>query len=86
MLEPPQWRVTPQAVAAAIGPRTRVLLLNSPHNPTGRVLRRDELELLASACREHDVIALTDEVYEHLLFSTVSTSRSRRFPAWRSAR
>jgi N-succinyldiaminopimelate aminotransferase len=68
-LEPPQWRVTPQAVAAAIGPRTRVLLLNSPHNPTGRVLRRDELELLASACREHDVVALTDEVYEHLLFS-----------------
>jgi N-succinyldiaminopimelate aminotransferase len=68
-LEPPHWAVTPAAVAAAIGPRTRVLLLNSPHNPTGRVLRREELELLASACREHDVVALTDEVYEHLLFS-----------------
>jgi N-succinyldiaminopimelate aminotransferase len=68
VLEPPAWRVTERAVAAAIGPRTRVLLLNSPHNPTGRVLDRGELELLAAACREHDVIALTDEVYEHLVF------------------
>jgi len=68
VLEPPAWRVTADAVAAAIGPRTRVLLLNSPHNPTGRVLDGGELELLASACREHDVIALTDEVYEHLVF------------------
>jgi len=68
VLEPPDWRLRPEAVAAAIGPRTRVLLLNSPHNPTGRVLDADELELLAAACREHDVIALTDEVYEHLVF------------------
>src|SRR5579871_4855651 len=68
VLEPPAWRVTAGAVAAAVGPRTRVLLLNSPHNPTGRVLDADELELLASACREQDAIALTDEVYEHLVF------------------
>ncbi len=68
VLEPPDWRVTEEAIAAAIGPRTRVLLLNSPHNPTGRVLDPGELELLASACRAHDVIALTDEVYEHLVF------------------
>jgi N-succinyldiaminopimelate aminotransferase len=65
VLEPPAWRVTS---AEAIGPRTRVLLLNSPHNPTGRVLDEDELELLAAACREHDVTAVTDEVYEHLVF------------------
>ena len=45
-----------------------MLLLNSPHNPTGRVLDPGELELLAAACRAHDVIALTDEVYEHLVF------------------
>jgi N-succinyldiaminopimelate aminotransferase len=68
VLEPPHWRVEPEAVAAAITPRTRVLLLNTPHNPTGRVLDGAELELLAAACREHDVIALTDEVYEHLVF------------------
>ena len=68
VLEPPHWRVTAEAIAAAIGPRSRALLLNSPHNPTGRVLDRDELELLAAACREHDLIAITDEVYEHLVF------------------
>ena len=68
VLEPREWRVSAEAIAAAIGPRTRVLLLNSPHNPTGRVLDAGELELLAAACRAHDVIALTDEVYEHLVF------------------
>ena len=68
VLRPPHWRLEPAAVEAAIGPRTRVLLLNSPHNPTGRVLDGDELELLAAACRARDVIALTDEVYEHLVF------------------
>jgi N-succinyldiaminopimelate aminotransferase len=68
VLKPPHWRLQAGALAAAITPRTRVLLLNSPHNPTGRVLDAAELELLAAACREHDLIALTDEVYEHLLF------------------
>ena len=64
-LAPPEWRVSG---TEAIGPRTRVLLLNSPHNPTGHVLDEAELELLAAACREHDVTVITDEVYEHLVF------------------
>jgi N-succinyldiaminopimelate aminotransferase len=64
-LEPPRWRVDD---VTAIGPRTRILLLNTPHNPTGRVLDLGELRLLADACVEHDVIALTDEVYEHLVY------------------
>jgi len=68
VLRPPEWRVEAEAVAAAISPATRVLLLNSPHNPTGRVLAEDELEQLAAACREHDVLVVTDEVYEHLVF------------------
>jgi len=68
VLAPPEWRVTEEALAAAIGPATRVLLLNSPHNPTGHVLGADELELVAAACREHDLIAVTDEVYEHLVY------------------
>jgi len=63
-LHPPDWRLG----EVAPGPNARVLLLNSPHNPTGRVLDPDELERLASACREHDLIALTDEVYEHLAY------------------
>jgi N-succinyldiaminopimelate aminotransferase len=63
-LAPPDWRVP----AVEPGPSARVLLLNSPHNPTGRVLEDEELGLLAAACREHDLIALTDEVYEHLVY------------------
>jgi N-succinyldiaminopimelate aminotransferase len=54
---------------AAFGPRTRLVLLNTPHNPTGKVFTRDELTLIAQLCREHDVYAVTDEVYEHLVFT-----------------
>ena len=67
-LTPPEWRFDPEQLAAAITPRTRVLLINSPHNPTGRVLDRAELEEIAAACVEHDLIAISDEVYEHLVF------------------
>jgi N-succinyldiaminopimelate aminotransferase len=56
------------ALRAAIGPRTRALLLNSPHNPTGTVFTREELSAVAALCVEHDLIAVTDEVYEHLVF------------------
>jgi N-succinyldiaminopimelate aminotransferase len=52
---------------AAFGPRTRLVLLNSPHNPTGTVLTRDEVALVAELCLAHDVLAVTDEVYEHLV-------------------
>jgi N-succinyldiaminopimelate aminotransferase len=67
-LRPPAFEVTAEAVEAAIGSRARLLLLNSPHNPTGRVLTRRELELIAAACVEHDLICVTDEVYEHLVY------------------
>lgn len=53
----------------AFSPRTRAILLNSPHNPTGKVFSRDELQLIAALCQQHDVIAITDEVYEHLTYS-----------------
>jgi N-succinyldiaminopimelate aminotransferase len=59
----------PAALRAAFGPRTRLLLLNSPHNPTGKVFTRAELTLIAEVCQEHDVYAITDEVYEHLVFT-----------------
>jgi N-succinyldiaminopimelate aminotransferase len=61
------------ALAAAFSPRTRLVLLNSPHNPTGKVFRRDELEMVADLCRRHDALAVTDEVYEHLVFTDAST-------------
>jgi N-succinyldiaminopimelate aminotransferase len=67
-LRPPDFEVDAEALHAAIGRRARLLLLNSPHNPTGRVLTRAELELIAAACLEHDLICVTDEVYEHLVY------------------
>jgi N-succinyldiaminopimelate aminotransferase len=58
----------PDELRGAITPRTRLILLNSPHNPTGTVLNRSELEVVASTCLDHDLIAVTDEVYEHLTY------------------
>ena len=62
-LTPPDWRFDPAALDAAFGPRTRALILNTPHNPTGKMFRREELETIAALCRRHDVVAITDEVY-----------------------
>jgi aspartate/methionine/tyrosine aminotransferase len=67
-LEAPGWVFSAEAAAAAFGPHTRVLLLNTPHNPTGKVFKREELEILAALCRRWDVVAVTDEVYERILF------------------
>ncbi len=67
-LEPPGWTFDPERLAAAVTPATRLILLNSPHNPTGKVFTRSELEAVAEICRRHDLLAVTDEVYEHLIF------------------
>jgi len=67
-LRPPDWAVDPDELAAAFSSRTRLVLLNTPHNPTGKVFSRAELELIASHCIERDVLAVCDEVYEHLVF------------------
>ena len=67
-LRPPDYAIDPDALAATFSPRTRLVLLNSPHNPTGKVFTRAELELVASLCRDRGVLAVTDEVYEHLVF------------------
>lgn len=64
----PDYSFDPDELRAAITARTRVLLLNSPHNPTGKVFDRTELQLLADLCVEHDLVAVCDEVYEHLVF------------------
>ncbi len=66
-MRPPDFALPLDALAAA-APGARMLVLNSPHNPTGRVLTRAELEGVARVCVEHDLIAVTDEVYEHLAY------------------
>ncbi|MFC6287330.1 pyridoxal phosphate-dependent aminotransferase [Nocardioides sp. GCM10027113] len=67
-LRAPHFRLDPDALRAAVGPRTRFVLLNSPHNPTGTVLNREELQAVADVALEHDLVVITDEVYEHLVF------------------
>jgi aspartate/methionine/tyrosine aminotransferase len=66
-LQPPGWRIERDALDAAIGPKTRAILFNNPHNPAGRLFGQDELEVLASVARDHDLIVISDEVWEHVL-------------------
>lgn len=68
-LRPPDWSIDPDELRKAFGPNTKAIILNTPNNPTGRVLRREELQLVADLCIEHNVLAITDEIYEHILYS-----------------
>jgi N-succinyldiaminopimelate aminotransferase len=63
-----RFRLDVDELRAAVGPATRLLVLNSPHNPTGTVLTREELDGVAQVCRDHDLLVVSDEVYEHLTF------------------
>ena len=67
-LRPPDFAVNESELRAAFSPKTRAILVNTPHNPTGKVFTKTELELIATLCRQHDAIAITDEVYERLVF------------------
>jgi aspartate/methionine/tyrosine aminotransferase len=68
-LSPPgRWSFDPAQLAAAFGPRTRALILNTPHNPTGKVFGRDELAVIAELALRHDVLVIADEVYAELVF------------------
>ena len=64
----PAFAVDEASLRAAFSPRTRLVLLNTPHNPTGKVFTREEIELVCALAREHDAWVVTDEVYEHLTF------------------
>lgn len=68
-LEGLEWKFDPEKLKAAFGPKTRAIIVNTPHNPTGRVFTRDELTLIADLCKEHDVLAITDEIYEHIRYA-----------------
>ncbi|MEO6360798.1 MAG: aminotransferase [Sphingomicrobium sp.] len=66
-LKPPEWRISRDAIAAAVTGRTRAIVFNNPHNPTGRLFDMEELGAIASVARDHDLIVISDEVWEHLL-------------------
>ncbi len=67
-MEWPDWRVDEESLKGAFTPKTKAVIVNTPNNPTGKVYSRDELRLLADLCEEHDVIAVTDEIYEHIVY------------------
>ena len=67
-LEPPDFSFDPDRLDKAGGPRTRAIIFNSPNNPTGKVFTRRELQLIADLCLKHDLLAITDEIYEHIIF------------------
>lgn len=67
-LRPPSYRLDVEALRSAVTSRTRMILLNTPHNPTGAVLDRDELRAIADLAIEHDLVVVSDEVYEHLVY------------------
>ncbi len=67
-LRAPDFRLEPAELAAAFSDKTKLVLFNTPHNPTGRVFDRTELESIAELCHRHDVIAIADEVYEHMVY------------------
>jgi aminotransferase len=67
-LEPPDFSFDPDRLARAFTPRTRAIVFNSPNNPTGKVFSLRELEIIAELCQRHDVLAITDEIYEHMVY------------------
>ncbi|MDQ6759107.1 MAG: aminotransferase class I/II-fold pyridoxal phosphate-dependent enzyme [Acidobacteriota bacterium] len=67
-LRAPDWRFDPDQLRRAFSPQTKAIILNSPNNPTGKVFTREELEFIATLCQEFDVLAITDEIYEHILY------------------
>lgn len=68
-LKAPDWRFDAEQLERAITPRTKILLLNTPHNPSGKVFTRDEMQQIAALVTKHDLIVVTDEVYEELVFA-----------------
>jgi len=71
-LRPPDWTFDPDELRRAFSSKTKAIILNSPNNPTGRVFTRAELMVIAELCQEFDALAITDEIYEHILYDSAS--------------
>jgi aspartate/methionine/tyrosine aminotransferase len=82
-LTPPEWRIEAAALDAALGPRTKLIVVNTPHNPTGAVASESELSHLAACAVERDLIVVCDEVYEHLVFDGGAHRPLMAFPGMR---
>jgi aspartate/methionine/tyrosine aminotransferase len=71
-LHPPDWTFDPDELRRAFSSKTKAIILNSPNNPTGKVFTRPELEVIANLCQEFDALAITDEIYEHIIYEAAS--------------
>ena len=71
-LRPPDWTFDPDELRRAFSKKTKAIILNSPNNPTGKVFSRAELQVIANLCQEFDALAITDEIYEHILYEGAS--------------
>ncbi len=79
-LRQPDWAIDPDELAALFSPQTKLILVNTPHNPTGKVFSQAELAHIADLCQQYDVIAMTDEMYEHLVFDGRTHHALAAFP------
>ncbi|MBP2664841.1 MAG: ybdL 2, partial [Firmicutes bacterium] len=76
-LQPPTFNFSREELIAAFSNKTRAIIINTPNNPTGKVFNREELELIAELCIKHDVLAINDEIYEHILYDN-----TKHIPLW----
>jgi aspartate/methionine/tyrosine aminotransferase len=82
-LHPPDWRFDPDELRSAFTTRTKAIVLNPPNNPTGKVFSRDELAVIAELCQEFDALAITDEIYDHIVYDGAVHVQIASLPAWR---
>lgn len=83
-LRPPDWSFDPNELEAAFNARTKAVIVNTPHNPTGKVFSLKELQQIAALCQAHDALAITDEIYEHILYDDAKHVSLASLPGMRS--
>lgn len=74
-----QWKLDPDELEKLFNEKTKMIILNTPHNPTGKVFSRDELEMIAELCKKYNVVCLSDEVYEWLVYKPATHIRIGMF-------
>ena len=82
-LHAPDWKFDPDELRRAFSPRTKAIIINTPHNPTGCVFNRKSLELIAELCQEFDALAITDEIYEHIVYDDAEHVPIMQLPGMR---
>jgi aspartate/methionine/tyrosine aminotransferase len=82
-LNPPHFRIHLEAIEAVVSPKTKAIIINSPHNPTGRVFDQEELNIVAEICQKYGLVAVTDEIYDEIVFDGISPLKLWKIPGMR---